>query len=88
MTLVLPSVIDIVDLVDEAQERDQNVDVEADAERLLQAHPEADKNKAEIAAMLRQQQERVGLSTRGKGHTPVVLGRHRAWGRGVRTWCS
>jgi hypothetical protein len=66
MTLLLPLVIDIVDLVDEAQERDQNVDVEADAERLLQAHPEADKNKAEIAAMLRQQQKMVGLSTRGK----------------------
>jgi hypothetical protein len=84
MSLLLPLVIDIAELVDEAQERGQKLDIRAAAERLLRAHPGADKNKAEIAAMLRQQQDMVERSPNvvaktGGGRHPAadVAGPHR-----------
>jgi hypothetical protein len=65
MPLLLPLVIDVVDLVDEAKERNQELDIEAAAQQLLEAHPEADKSTGEIAAMLRQQQKMAKRSSAG-----------------------
>jgi hypothetical protein len=61
MSMLLPLVIDIVDVVHAAQRRRRKVDTEAEAERLAQAHPEADKDKGEVAAILRQQQDLAEL---------------------------
>jgi hypothetical protein len=63
MPLLLPLVIDVVDLIDEAKERNQELDIEAAAQQLLEAHPEDDKSTGEIAAMLRQQQKTAKRSS-------------------------
>ena len=68
MSPSLPLVIAIVNLVDEAKERQRTLDIEAEAARLLRAHPEADTNEEEIEAMLRQQQEMVDRLAAVKRH--------------------
>ena len=68
MSPSLSLLIAVVNLVDEAKERQRTLDIEAEAARLLRAHPEADMNEEEIEAMLRQQQEMVDRDASVKRH--------------------
>ena len=49
----LPLVIEVVDLIDEAGRRQHPLDAEAEAERLITRHPEADVSKEAVAEMIR-----------------------------------
>ena len=57
----LPLVIDIVDLIDEAGEHERALDVEAEAKRLLEGHPEADASKEQIVEVIRSEEVVAGL---------------------------
>ena len=54
MPSLLPLVLEVVDLVDKAGDQQRSIDVEAEAARLLKAHPEADSSKKQIAALIRE----------------------------------
>jgi hypothetical protein len=59
----LPLIIEIIELVEEAGEQHRPVHVEAEAARLLKAHPEAETSKDQIADLIRQ--ERAGAPAVG-----------------------
>ena len=51
----LPLVIELIDLVDDAHARQRELDVAAEAERLLKRHPDAEVTQDEVAEMLEEQ---------------------------------
>jgi hypothetical protein len=56
MTISLPLAIDIVEVA-EARGRRDPPDLEAEAERLLKAHPEAEASRKQVVELLREEQE-------------------------------
>ena len=62
MSSSLPLVIDVVDLIDEAAKRQRPLDAEAEAERLVMRHPEADVTKESVAQTIREEEEAAGVA--------------------------
>ena len=61
--ITLPLAVDIADTVANADRRDSAVDIEANVERLLHTHPEAEATREDIADTLCEQIEAAGLDT-------------------------
>ena len=55
MPISLPLAIDIVEVA-EARDRPGRLDLEAEAERLLKAHPEAEASRKRVVELLREEQ--------------------------------
>lgn len=56
MSISLHLALDVLDTVEEALENGERLDVEAEADRLLEAHPEAEVDKRLVADLLRSEQ--------------------------------
>ena len=54
--------VDIAETISEANRRRVQLDVEAKADQLLEAHPEADATLSDIADTLREESMAVGLA--------------------------
>ena len=61
--VTLPLAVDIADTVANADRQDLAVDIEANVERLLHDHPEAETTREDIADTLCEQVEAAGLNT-------------------------
>jgi hypothetical protein len=56
MSISLHLALDVLDTVEEALENGARLDVDAEADRLLEAHPEAELDKRLVVELLRSEQ--------------------------------